>query len=100
MQLACMFPGQGSQSIGMLKSIYDADTSIAQTFNEAKAVLNIDFWSIAQSGPEDLLNDTVTTQVVMLIADVAMFRFLEKNGMPTPLMMAVSSGNEQLIKFK
>lgn len=94
MQLACMFPGQGSHSIGMLKSIYDADTSIAQTFDEAKAVLNIDYWSIAQFGPEDLLNDTVTTQVVMLIADVAMYRFLEKHGMPTPLMMAGHSLGE------
>lgn len=94
MQLACIFPGQGSQSLGMLKSIYDADTMIAQTFAVAKDVLNIDFWSMIESGTDDELNDTINTQVIMLLADVAMYRFLIKHGMPTPVMMAGHSLGE------
>lgn len=94
MKLACMFPGQGSQSIGMLKSIYDSSDIISNTFEEAFKVLNIDFWAMVEQGPESLLNDTINTQVVMLIADVAMFRFLSSNGMPRPEIMAGHSLGE------
>jgi [acyl-carrier-protein] S-malonyltransferase len=94
MQLACMFPGQGSQSLGMLKGIYEADSIIAETFAVAKDVLNIDFWSMIESGTEIELNDTINTQVVMLLADVAMYRFLVKHGMPKPSMMAGHSLGE------
>jgi [acyl-carrier-protein] S-malonyltransferase len=94
MQLACMFPGQGSQSVGMLNTIYQSDSIVMDTFSEAKSVLNIDFWSMIENGPEQLLNDTINTQVVMLIADVAMYRFLIKQGMPKPQMMAGHSLGE------
>lgn len=94
MHLACMFPGQGSQSVGMLNSIYQADSIVMDTFSEAKAVLNVDFWSMIENGPEQVLNDTINTQVVMLIADVAMYRFLIKQGMPKPQMMAGHSLGE------
>lgn len=94
MKLACMFPGQGSQSIGMLKSIGESSDIIVKTFQEAQSVLNIDFWSMAQNGPESDLNDTINTQVVMLISDVAMYRFLQAHGMPQPQMMAGHSLGE------
>lgn len=94
MKLACMFPGQGSQSIGMLTSIYDSSDIILNTFEQARSVLDIDFWEMSQNGPETALNDTVNTQVVMLVADVAMFRFLSSHGMPKPQMMAGHSLGE------
>lgn len=94
MQLACIFPGQGSQSVGMLESIYSADNTVMSTFEQAKSVLNIDYWAMIKNGPDELLNDTINTQVVMLISDVAMYRFLLKHGMPRPLMMAGHSLGE------
>ena len=59
MKLACMFPGQGSQSVGMLKSIGESSDIIVNTFQEAQSVLSIDFWSMVQNGPELDLNDTM-----------------------------------------
>ncbi|NBX84090.1 MAG: [acyl-carrier-protein] S-malonyltransferase [Gammaproteobacteria bacterium] len=107
MKLACMFPGQGSQSVGMLKSIGESSDIIVNTFQEAQSVLSIDFWSMVQNGPELDLNDTMNTQVVMLISDVAMYRFLQAHGMPRPQMMAGHSLGEyaalvaaQAIDFK
>jgi [acyl-carrier-protein] S-malonyltransferase len=93
-RLACMFPGQGSQSIGMLKSLADADTVIQETFNIAREVLGVDYWNMVQNGPESALNDTLNTQVVMLIADVALFRYLRKHGMPKVEIMAGHSLGE------
>lgn len=94
MRLACMFPGQGSQSMGMLQSIYEQDAVIAQTFSEASEVLNLDLWHMVAQGPESALNDTINTQVVMLVADVAMYRLLRRHGMPQPEMMAGHSLGE------
>lgn len=94
MRLACMFPGQGSQSVGMLKDVYETDTIIATTFDEASSVLGFDLWDMVKNGPEALINDTLNTQVIMLVADVSMFRYLKKNGMPKPLMMAGHSLGE------
>ena len=94
MRLACMFPGQGSQSVGMLKDLYKADPAIALTFDEATSVLGFNLWDMVQNGPESVINDTLNTQVVMLVADVAMFRYLKKHGMPNPEMMAGHSLGE------
>lgn len=94
MRLACMFPGQGSQTVGMLKALAEADSIIQETFLQAEQVLAIDFWKMVQNGPESALNDTLNTQVVMLIADVAMYRYLRKSGMPQPSMMAGHSLGE------
>ena len=94
MHLACMFPGQGSQSIGMLNALYEQDDMIRETFEIARNILGIDYWEMAQNGPESLLNDTLNTQVVMLTADVAMYRYLIKHGMPKPKMMAGHSLGE------
>jgi [acyl-carrier-protein] S-malonyltransferase len=94
MRLACMFPGQGSQSVGMLKGVYDTDAIITTTFDEASAILGFNLWQMVQEGPESSLNDTLNTQVVMLVSDVAMYRYLKKHGMPDPEMMAGHSLGE------
>lgn len=94
MRLACMFPGQGSQTVGMLKALAENDPVVKDTFSQAEKVLGIDYWNMVQNGPESALNDTLNTQVVMLIADVAMYRYLRKSGMPQPAMMAGHSLGE------
>jgi [acyl-carrier-protein] S-malonyltransferase len=73
MSFAFVFPGQGSQSIGMMAALA-ALPEIQQTFQEASDILGIDFWQMATKGPHDLLNMTLNTQPIMLVAGVATWR--------------------------
>ncbi len=72
--LAFVFPGQGSQSIGMLQALAAEFPIVKQTFAEASQALNYDLWQIVQQGPEEKLNQTEITQPAMLAADVATWR--------------------------
>jgi [acyl-carrier-protein] S-malonyltransferase len=76
--IAFVFPGQGSQSLGMLSELAAENPSIHALFDEVSEQLNYDVWKLTQQGPLELLNQTAHTQVAMLTADVAVFRVLEK----------------------
>src|SRR5690606_18374936 len=73
MSLAFVFPGQGSQSIGMLGSL-GAEPLVQSTFADAMEVLGYDLWKLCQEGPEADLNATERTQPAMLTAGVATWR--------------------------
>ena len=73
-QLALIFPGQGSQEIGMLADLAAAHPVVQQTFAEASSVLGYDLWALAQTGPESELNKTAITQPAVLTASVATYR--------------------------
>ena len=78
--LAVVFPGQGSQSVGMMKGFADL-AIVKRTFDEARDIVGVDFWRMASEGPPELLNQTVNTQPLMLVAGVACWRaWLEKGG--------------------
>ena len=80
MSLAIVFPGQGSQSVGMMKGFADVPI-VEKTFLEANAILGEDLWSLVRDGPAEALNQTVNTQPAMLVAGVACWRaWLEKKG--------------------
>ena len=72
--LAFVFPGQGSQSLGMLGELAAQQASILDTFAEASEALGYDLWSLTQQGPEALLNQTDKTQPAILTASVALWR--------------------------
>ncbi len=72
--LAVVFPGQGSQSVGMLADLAAAYPVVKQTFAEASTALGYDLWQRVQQGPEAILNQTVYTQPAMLAAGVAVWR--------------------------
>ena len=74
MSIAGLFPGQGSQSIGMLAELAESFPTIGETFREASDVLGRDLWLIAQQGPEAEINNTENTQPLMLAAGVACLR--------------------------
>ncbi|MGD8785059.1 MAG: ACP S-malonyltransferase [Thioalkalispiraceae bacterium] len=81
MSLAFVFPGQGSQSIGMLDAFAEVYPQVKTTFAEASSVLSYDLWQVVSSGPENKLNSTDVTQPAMLAAGVAIWRlWQEKNG--------------------
>jgi len=72
--LAFLFPGQGSQSVGMLQELHAGHPEVAQTFAEAAAVLGYDLWDIVSRGPKEGLDATEVTQPAMLAAGVAAYR--------------------------
>lgn len=74
MTLAIVFPGQGSQSVGMQLELADAFAEVGDTYAEASEVLGYDLWDRVQNGPEEKLNETVLTQPAMLVAGVAAWR--------------------------
>ena len=91
---AVVFPGQGSQSIGMLGEMAKSNPLIIALFDSVSNRLSYDLWDLVQNGPESKLNQTENTQVAMLVADVAVYKLLEQRGMPKPLMMAGHSLGE------
>jgi len=94
MTLAVVFPGQGSQSVGMLAALGAAEPVVRATFDEASQVLGYDLWQLAQAGPEELLNSTERTQPAMLTAGIAVFRAWRGHGAPEPAMLAGHSLGE------
>jgi len=91
---AFIFPGQGSQSVGMLGALADESPAVAQTFAQASEILGYDLWDICQNGPEERLNSTATTQPAMLAAGIATWRCWKENGGETPDSMAGHSLGE------
>ena len=94
MSLAVVFPGQGSQSVGMLAALGAAEPVVLATFAEASAVLGYDLWQLCQQGPEEALNATERTQPAMLAAGVAVWRAWQARGAPLPVMLAGHSLGE------
>jgi [acyl-carrier-protein] S-malonyltransferase len=94
MSLAFVFPGQGSQSVGMLAALAAAEPVVQQTFGEASAVLGYDLWDLCQHGPDSDLGATERTQPAMLAAGVATWRAWRNRGGPMPSAMAGHSLGE------
>src|SRR5207302_442339 len=84
MSFAFVFPGQGSQSVGMLGALATADSAVRATFDEASRVLGFDMWKLVSEGPEEALNATERTQPAMLAAGVAVWRVWRARGGALP----------------
>ncbi|MGH1371515.1 MAG: ACP S-malonyltransferase [Cellvibrionaceae bacterium] len=93
-QLAFVFPGQGSQKVGMLAELAAENPIVEQTFAEASDVLGYDLWALVQSGPQEELNLTERTQPMLLTASVATWRVLQQKGAAQPSLMAGHSLGE------
>jgi [acyl-carrier-protein] S-malonyltransferase len=94
MTLALVFPGQGSQSVGMLAELAGEFPQVEQTFAEASEALGYDLWQLVCSGPESELQLTAVTQPAMLSAGVAVWRVWQAAGGPAPAVMAGHSLGE------
>jgi [acyl-carrier-protein] S-malonyltransferase len=93
MKLAFVFPGQGSQSVGMMSGWGDR-AEVRATFAEASDALGQDLWALVTDGPAELLNQTLNTQPAMLAADVAAWRVWQTAGGTTPALLAGHSLGE------
>ncbi|AYN95127.1 MULTISPECIES: ACP S-malonyltransferase [Pseudomonas] len=91
---AFVFPGQGSQSLGMLADIGAQHSQIRDTFAEASNALGYDIWSLVQQGPEEQLNQTDKTQPAILTASIALWRLWEARGGVRPSYVAGHSLGE------
>ncbi|OMQ26794.1 MULTISPECIES: ACP S-malonyltransferase [Serratia] len=93
-QFAFVFPGQGSQTVGMLADLAAQFPIVEQTFSEASSALGYDLWQLVQQGPVEELNKTWQTQPALLAASVAIFRVWQQQGGKAPAMMAGHSLGE------
>lgn len=92
--LGFVFPGQGSQSVGMVSAMAAVYPQVKQTFEQASSVLNLDLWNLVENGPEADLNQTENTQPAMLAADVAFWRIWCDASTVRPAWMAGHSLGE------
>jgi [acyl-carrier-protein] S-malonyltransferase len=94
MAFAFVFPGQGSQSVGMLGALAAAEPAVRATFDEAAQVLGYDLWQLVSAGPEEALNATERTQPAMLAAGVAVWRVWQARGGALPALVSGHSLGE------
>lgn len=93
-QLAFVFPGQGSQSLGMLAELSELHPVIRETFAEASEGAGVDLWALSRQGPEEMLNRTEYTQPALLAAGVAVWRAWQQAGGALPAQLAGHSLGE------
>ena len=92
-QLALVFPGQGSQSVGMLAELSELHPSVKATFEEASDGSGVDLWALSQGGPDEMLNRTEYTQPALLAAGIAVWRLWQaQGGMPPSVLAGHSLG--------
>lgn len=93
MSLAFVFPGQGSQSIGMMNGLAEAFPLVKETFSQASDVLGYDLWQVVNEGPQEKLNSTDVTQPAMLTAGFATWQvWLAQDGVKPDMMAGHSLG--------
>ncbi|NIY92700.1 ACP S-malonyltransferase [Vibrio diazotrophicus] len=93
-KFAIVFPGQGSQAIGMLAELAQQYDVVNQTFAEASDALGYDLWALVQNGPVEDLNQTFRTQPALLAASVAIWRVWQELGLEQPTVLAGHSLGE------
>jgi [acyl-carrier-protein] S-malonyltransferase len=94
MSIALLFPGQGSQSVGMLAALAERHAQVKATFAEASQALGFDLWALVAAGPAEQLNMTQFTQPAMLVAGIATWRVWQDQGGMLPSVVAGHSLGE------
>ncbi|MDA9557866.1 ACP S-malonyltransferase [Vibrio sp.] len=93
-KFAIVFPGQGSQAVGMLADLATQYDVVEKTFSEASEVLGYDLWALVQNGPSEDLNETHRTQPALLASSVAIWRVWQEQGLDQPQVIAGHSLGE------
>ncbi|TOG24818.1 [acyl-carrier-protein] S-malonyltransferase [Vibrio parahaemolyticus] len=93
-KFAIVFPGQGSQAVGMLADLGEQYDVVKQTFAEASDALGYDLWALVQNGPAEDLNQTFRTQPALLASSVAIWRVWQELGLEQPTNLAGHSLGE------
>lgn len=91
-QIACMFPGQGSQTVGMGQALYDLYPEIKALYETAKDVLKKDIQEIMFNGPKEVLTETENTQPALLLTSTAVYTLLQKENIAPKMVVGHSLG--------
>lgn len=91
-KIACMFPGQGSQKVGMGKKLYEADSEVQSLYQTANRVLDKDLTSLMFEGPQEVLTETENAQPALLLSSIASYTLLEKEGIQPSMVVGHSLG--------
>lgn len=92
--IAIVFPGQGSQSVGMMADWGDYQKVVLDVYAQASEALEYDLWKIVSEGPSEHLNQTEITQPAMLCAGIACWQIIRTSGIPQPQLMSGHSLGE------
>ena len=92
MKIAFLFPGQGTQTIGMGKDLYEKYDEVKNIYNKVKEITGIDIAKISFEGPEEDLNKTQNTQLAVLTESLAILEVLKKNGIKAEMSAGLSLG--------
>ncbi len=92
MKIAFLFPGQGSQAVGMGKEIYDNYEEAKKVYNEVKRITNVDIAKISFEGPEEVLNETKYTQLAILTMSLAILAIFKKENINAEMASGLSLG--------
>src|SRR5690625_3954042 len=91
-KIACMFPGQGSQKVGMGKQLYEAYEEVRELYKRANEVLDKDITSLMFEGPQEELTETENAQPALLLSSVAAYTLFEKEKITPSMVVGHSLG--------
>ena len=92
LKLAFVFPGQGSQYVGMGKEIFESSESAAQVFTKADSICGYKLSAICFEGPQDLLDQTIYSQPAIMVTSLACLAVAKRHGLSAQLMAGLSLG--------